>query len=466
MRTFALPIVIVAALLWAAPAAQAAPPNDARAAAQALTLPANVQGTTVAATREEDEPPGCAPSAGTVWYGFSVGSAQQILVALDAAGDMDATVEVFSRTRSQLASLGCQTTNQRGEATLDLDAAAGTPYLVRVSPLENSVEDRFRLRVVAPDAPARAPGAQLPDGGTSGQLDRFANGDDAWAVQMREGRSYRINLVTPGGGCARGALYAPGNFRAAAEEELGCDDHVVYTPRRSGTYTVLLNAPRGSRARLTYRLRAGLAQRDDSAPGVPLADDRRVRGSLAGNELDALDLYRFTIARRADLRLRLDSGADFDMRLMTATGNRLGSASDELVRRLKPGRYYVAVRARDGAAGGYTLSRLARTITRARMTVNGGRHPTLAPGQTASLSLRVTPAVDGRATLVVERYDPIEGWLYFVTYRARVAGTAGTVAFQPPFVGRWRVTGTYDGTRTSSPSNGGTARFDVLEPLE
>ncbi len=162
MRTLALPVV-VAALLWAAPAAQAAPPNDARAAAQALTLPANVQGTTVAATREEDEPPGCAPSAGTVWYGFSVGSAQQILVALDAAGDMDATVEVFSRTRSQLASLGCQTTNQRGEATLDLDAAAGTPYLVRVSPLENSVEDRFRLRVVAPDAPARAPGARLPD---------------------------------------------------------------------------------------------------------------------------------------------------------------------------------------------------------------------------------------------------------------------------------------------------------------
>jgi hypothetical protein len=151
---------------------------------------------------------------------------------------------------------------------------------------------------------------------------------------------------------------------------------------------------------------------------------------------------------------------------MTTAGRRLGSGTDELVRRLRPGRYFVAVRARDGAAGAYTLSRLARTITRARMTVNGGRHPTLAPGQTASLSLGVTPAVDGRATLVVERYDPIEGWLYFVTYRARVTGTAATVAFRPPFVGRWRVTGTYDGTRTSSPSSGGTARFDVLEPLE
>jgi hypothetical protein len=46
-----------------------------------------------------------------------------------------------------------------------------------------------------------------------------------------------------------------------------------------------------------------------------------------------------------------------------------------------------------------------------------------------------------------------------------VAGGAATVAFRPPSVGRWRVTGDYDGTRTSSPSPGGTARFRVQEPL-
>ena len=467
MRLSIVTVLILSSLLIVAPTARAAPPpNDARTAAQPLTLPANVQGTTIAATREEDEPFGCAPAAGTVWYGFSVGSARQVLVALDAGGDMDATVEVFARSRSQLEPVGCEITNRRGEATLDIDAAAGTPYLVRIAPLENSVQERFRLRVVAPDAPARAPGDRLPAAGMSGALDRFANGDDAWAIPMSKGRTYRINLVTRGPGCVRGELFAPGEFRETSEKRLACDDHVVYTPRRSGTYTVLLNAPRGSRDRLTYRLRAGLAGRDDSAPGIPLADDRRVQGSLAGDELDALDLYRFTIARRADLRLRLDSRADFDLRLITATGNRLGSATDELVRRLRPGRYYVAVRARDGAAGRYTLSRLARTITRAHMTVDGQRHRTLAPGQTASLTLRVTPSVDGGATIVVERYDPIEGWLYYGTYRPHVAGTDATVAFRPPFVGRWRVTGTYDGTRKSSPSNGGTARFDVLEPLE
>jgi hypothetical protein len=46
-----------------------------------------------------------------------------------------------------------------------------------------------------------------------------------------------------------------------------------------------------------------------------------------------------------------------------------------------------------------------------------------------------------------------------------VSGEGATVAFRPPFVGRFRVTGDYDGTRTSSASSGGTASFAVLEPL-
>jgi len=470
-----LSVLVPLALILAAtlaPAAAAAPPaNDTRAAAQTVTLPALVSGTTAEATADEDEPVGCASGPATVWYTFTLATPRQVLIALDAAGEMDATVEVFSRTRSQLQSLGCQTTNRRGEATLDLDAAADTVYLIRVAPLANSVQDAFTLRVVAPDEPARAPGDRLPAAGTTGRLDRFANGDDAWATTMAAGSTYRINLVTRGAGCARGGLYAPGQFRQAPERALNCDDHAVYTPRRSGTYTILLNAPRGSREQLTYRLRVGPAERDDSAPGAPLPDDRRIGGALSGSELDALDLFRFTIARRADLRLRLRTAADFDLRLLSETGRRLGcdcasKGSKELVRRLRPGRYFAAVRARDGAAGGYTLSRLARTITRARMTVNGGRHPTLAPGETATLTLHVTPSVSGRATLVVERYDPIEGWLYHSTYRPRVGRSGASVAFHPPFVGRWRVTGDYDGTRKASPSRGGTARFDVDEPLE
>jgi hypothetical protein len=111
------------------------------------------------------------------------------------------------------------------------------------------------------------------------------------------------------------------------------------------------------------------------------------------------------------------------------------------------------------------LSRLARTITRSTMLVDGQRSTTLAPGGRVDLTLRVTPSVPGRATMVVERYDPLAGWLFHSRHRASVQGTGATVGFTPPSVGRWRVSGEYEGTRKTSPSTGGTASFHVLEPI-
>jgi hypothetical protein len=465
-------LLVVAFAAFAAPASAAPPPNDARMAPQELgLLPAVAGGTTVDATLEEDEPMSpCGPIKNSVWFSFTVSSSRDLLVALDAAGDMDATLELFLRERSQLTSLNCQRTDRRGQATIDADATAGASYLVRVAPLANSVADSFALRVALPEEPARPPGERLPEAGTSGQVDRFANPDDAWSTRMNQGRIYRINLVTVGRGCVQVALYAAGNFGGQAERTLSCDDHTVFTAPTSGRYTLHVRAPRASRARLPYRLRVGPAERDDSAPGIVLADDRRVAGTLRGDELDALDLYRFTLARRSDVRVRLRTAHDFDLQLLTDGGRRIGcgcrsAGSKELTRRLSPGRYFIAVRARDGDHGGYVLSRLARVITRATMLVDGGRSATVAPGQSVALTLRVTPAVAGRASMLVERYDPLAGWLFHSRYHPRVSGTAATVAFQPQFVGRWRVTGEYDGTRTTSPSQGGTAEFSVLEPL-
>jgi hypothetical protein len=458
--------------LLPAPAHAAPPPGDARSAPQELRLPALVRSTAVEATLDEDEPPSsCGPIKNSVWFSFTAPSSRELLVALDAAGDMDATVEVFVRQRSQLSTLTCQVTDRRGAATIDADTAAGTTHLVRVAPLANSVADNFTLRVAQPDEPAGPPGPRLPAGGRSGEVDRFANPDDAWSTRMREGRTYRINLVTVGRGCVQVALYARDEFGGQPEETLSCDEHEVYTAPESGLYTLHVRAPRASRARLPYRLRAGRARRDDSAPGIELVDDRRARGALRGGELDALDLYRFTLARRSDLRLRLRTSDDFDLRLLSDGGRLLGcgcrsAGSKELTRRLRPGRYFVAVRARDGANGDYVLSRLARTITRSTMLVDGARSATVAPGETVALTLRVLPEASGRASILVERYDPIAGWLFHSRYNPRVSGTAATVAFRPPFVGRWRASGEYEGTRVTSPSPGGTVRFRVLEPLE
>ena len=352
---------------------------------------------------------------------------------------------VLARPDPSSSRWGAPDTDNRGEATLDLDAAAGTQYLIRVAPLPNSVRAGFRLRVVAPDEPARAPGERLPGDGTSGELDRFANGDDAWAIQMREGQTYRINLVTP-----RRRLRARRALRARQLPRGGGGVARLRRPRR--LYTAALGhllrpAQRTARlARPAHLPASRRARRSATTPrrAIPLADDRRVRGTLAGNELDALDIYRFTIARRADLRLRLETGDDFDH--APDDGHRQPDRRRRPRRSscaaLQPGRYYVAVRARDGAAGRYTLSRLARTITRARMTVNGGRHPhARARPDRVPLAARYPrggrPRHARRRALRPDRGLALRGHLP----RARGPGTAATVAFRPPFVGRWRVTG-------------------------
>jgi hypothetical protein len=470
MRAAAL--AVLALLVLPVPALAAPPPNDLRSAPQDLgALPALVRGTTVDATTDVDEPPtGCGAIKNSVWYAFTATSRRELLVALDAAGDMDAVVDLFVRERSQATSLDCARTNRSGLATIDTETRAGTSYLIRVAPLFNSTADRFTLRVLLPQPPATPPGTPLPRRGVTGQVDRLANPDNAYAVRLRKGVTYRMNLVSAGTSCVRAELFAPGSYGSSAGASAVCDGEEVYTPPASGVYTIRVAAPRASRAVRTYFLRVGRAGADDSAPGLPLADDHRVHGALHGEALDTIDLYRFTLPRRSDVRIRLATARDFDVQLLRSTGGRIACACGEpgakdLTRRLRAGRYFIAVRARNGDHGGYVLSRLASVITRSRMLVDGKRSESVPPGRSVALQLRVSPAVTGRATLVVERFDPLAGWLFFARYHPRVSGEAATVAFRPPFVGRFRVTGDYDGTRKSSASPGGTASFRVLEPL-
>ena len=468
---FAGTAAVVGLLVNAASAAAAPPPNDVRAAAQPLgALPASVRGTVVDATVEPDEPPSsCAAAGASVWYALTARESRSIVIALDAEGDMDAAVDVYLRERSQLTPIDCRRTNRRGAATLDLDAEGGTNYLIRVAALGNSVKDRFRLRVVEPDRPASFPGPRLPRRGVTAAVDRIANPDDAWSVRLRRGLGYRINLVSTGGRCASVEFHRPQG--GGSVRQLRCDAHTVYVPPSSGLHTLHVVAPRRSRERIPYRLRVGRTAADDTAPGIRLANDTRMRGGLRGGELDAVDLYRFTVSRPSRMQINLRTSKNFDLRLERDTGGRIAcdcgfEGSKQIEQRLERGRYYVVVQARDGAGGRDVLRRLARTITRARTLVDGDRRATVAPGRSVSLQLAVSPDVDGRATLLVERLDPLAGWLYHVQYRPLVRAGRATVVFRSPSVGRWRVTGSFLGTRHAAPSEGGTAHFIVAEPLE
>ena len=98
MTALRLSVVLAcaAAMLWSAPTALAAPPpNDARAGAQALQLPASVRGTTVQATVETAElPSSCNATKNSVWYAFTADTGRSIVIALDAEGDIDGDYQV------------------------------------------------------------------------------------------------------------------------------------------------------------------------------------------------------------------------------------------------------------------------------------------------------------------------------------------------------------------------------------
>jgi hypothetical protein len=147
-----------------------------------------------------------------------------------------------------------------------------------------------------------------------------------------------------------------------------------------------VSAPRQTRGNHRYRLVVAPANRDDTAPGLVLANDVRVRGTLRGSCVDAVDLYRYTVRRRSDRALTLRTGGStaFDLLLMDDKGRRLACAcgrtgSQELRRRQGAGRYFVAVLAREGARARYTLRRLSRTITRTTATFRGRRSVTARP---------------------------------------------------------------------------------------
>ena len=275
-------------------------------------------------------------------------------------------------------------------------------------------------------------------------VQRFANQDDAWYVDLVRGRTYRLNLVTVGDGCVNLELFPAGtkSFGGSSLRDVSCDAHTVFVAEHDGRYPILVTAPRSSRAVLKYRLRVGAALADDTAPGLRLTADREVRGSLHGSELDALDLYRFGVAHRSDMRIRLAT----DHRFEVVLDDRRGAGAR---RRAAPPRR--AARPRPLLRGRPVAGRRERGVRpeaarphdhvgpdhRERQPEHHG-----GPDRAVTLAVRVSPAVDGPATLVVERFDPLDGWLFAARFRPQVSGGTAAVTWTPPALGRYRVAGT------------------------
>lgn len=442
-----------------------APANDSRSAAQTIhALPATITGTLVGTTAEPLEP--AASCAGvpehSVWYSFRASEKERLAVDLAAAGSLDATVEVFHAKRSELESVLCRRTDAHGEASLTFQASKNGLYLIRVAALQGSSLDKFTLELFVPTPAIQPPGPRLPAGGVSGRVDRIQNINAAYSALLHSGVSYIVSLAgdTPGA-CVSGELFPPGtnSFEDGSPlANLRCGGFRLFTPGagQGGVYSMQVTPDSEHSGVQHFHLQIAPASPAETAPGIALGNYGHAHAHLAGNSAQVLRLYRIDIHSHSNLSLRLlaADSARFNLQLRNIDGRLIecqcGSAGPQtLVHQLQPGRYYAAVSTRGASSGNFTLVRESRTIT--------GTHVSFSPsnvtvGQAAPVDVSVSPSVSGPVTVDIERFDPVFGWQFYRQESGEASNGIASLPFVAPAIGRWRVGGRYEGSRTASPS--------------
>jgi hypothetical protein len=466
------------ALVLAAVALAAPPANDDRGSPQAIELGDRVRGTTSEATREETDPSSeCASGGGNVWYQFDAPRDGRIIAALEAEGDLDATVDIYLRERSQLTFVNCDASDRRGAAAADFRVERGESYLIAVSQLANSEPGDFTLELGLAGPAARAPGRSLPSRGGTGTVQRVFQPSDASSTRLSEGTTYRINLSSFGGSCMQLSIFAPdeNDFESDDPVAFGRCGYAVFTPGpgEGGRYSFLVEPSPGSRGVQRYHIQAARAGGDDTTPGRFIRNHARVRGRLNATGVDVIDLYRFDVTNTSRTELGVNSigGDDIDLILLSESGRRIRCACDEdsdpeIAIRTRRGRYYAAVVAGNGRTkGSYTLSRASKLLTRTRLSVNGRRSATVSPGRSVRRVAGVSPRSGGPVEIVVERFDPLEGWQFLRSFRLRARGGRAAASMRPPSEGSYRARAVFKGTRQAARSTSGLARFKVRSPL-
>jgi len=474
----ALAVILAAGLLPSLAAAAAAPPNDSRdSATQLTTLPETIQGTTVGATVDPTDPGSqCAEEGGSVWYLISVGATapRKLAVQVEAEGQLDASVDVFVKQRSQTQPVTCERTDKHGEAVFAFTPQPRTVYLIRVAQLSNSVSGSFTLSAFVPPAPATPPGTPLLPGGASGSLTRVVAVSRAYSAPLTAGVSYAVNLVSRVQGCMGLSIYSPGtrSFDATPASPFRCADYRLFTPRTSGRYSFLVQADGGVIGHQPYHLQIARATDAETTPGLPLSNYAKASGRLSGNHVGVVRLYRFDVTARSDLELDLHAGANrpFDLQLRSSGGRILDCAcgqegSQTLTAITRPGRYYVAVRARDFSSGDFTLLRRSREITHTTLHIDGARYVVRPPGDAVSVAVAVSSNANGPASVEIDRFDPISGWQYNRTVTVHVTNGVGTFTFDPPSTGQWLMRASFLGSHGFSPSESRAARVLSAGPL-
>jgi hypothetical protein len=459
----------VAVIVAAVPALADAPNNDDRADARPVSVPATVEGTTRDATVQRNDPfLDCGSGTeGTVWYSFEPSMSQRVSIELAARGDLEATVAVFRRDRSQLEDVECDVTNRRGAAAVTFAAVKDERYLIVVGEDNGSESATFKLDLFAPEPEARPPGRSLPRLGGRATVERAHDLSDAWSDFLSAGTSYVVTVASRSDACPRVAVYEPGLSSFDFGEPLRrarCNSHRLFTPERSGRYSFLVRADRSENGLQRYRLRVRRASRDDTAPGNILSNYERVRGHVGAQRADVVDLHRFYVHRRSDATIRFSTPGELRLELRTVRGRLVGTSFGESLRGvLRRGRYYAVVRSTGGTGAKYTLRPVVRDVTTAHIGIHGRHEAVISPGQAATVGVAVRPAARGRIRIVVERLDPLEGWQFYRRSVRRTSVGRAQLTFVPHRPGRFRARAEYFGSRLSAPSETGYAYVSASE---
>jgi len=160
-------LTALAALILAAPALAAPPPNDNRADAQSLpTFPSTARGSTVDATVERLDPQvsRCGRIDATVWYEIEAAPDGTIVATVQAAGQLAPVVRIYRRNPSNIEEVACGAARAGGKVVTSTGTVRGAGYLILVGRRPGAADGEFDLRadlVLPPDNDERSEAARL-----------------------------------------------------------------------------------------------------------------------------------------------------------------------------------------------------------------------------------------------------------------------------------------------------------------
>lgn len=313
------------ALVLAAPALAAPPPNDNRAGAHPLpSFPATAQGTTSEATLERLDPQvsRCGRVDATVWYRIDAAPDGTIVATLQAGGQLAPVVRIYRRHPSRIEEVACGSARAGGKVVTSVATVRGAGYLILVGRRSGTPDGEFTLRadlVLPPENDERAEAqriSRLP--ATTRGTTLGATSDDYRGCGMSgSGVWYRFKgpatgrvLIQLAMGDRDGAVAAFRRVRGDVDE-IGCAPtdrrgNVVagFTTRRGADYLLLIGDRVGSSpGDFVLTLRPGEAP--ERLPGRALARGR-ARGTVDGLT-DVNDIWSVRLRRGQTYRIAFSS---------------------------------------------------------------------------------------------------------------------------------------------------------------